>query len=292
MYSRCTVAAPVKTRRPSQRLSRTAGRCVPMLGTGTGRRASLGHTPLHRSPSSPGTPRHRKIVLGVFRGRSRAESRGAGALCRFILCQRECDRSPGVSAAPSAISRASSSGARPFAQECGETVVRRRLGELARESVSPQRGVGVAFEHGCARTIAAQRDDERHVLDRNRDVGVVRLARGMDPDRLARRRERAGKIVDRDEIAREVMEQRRAVPLSAPDRIAGSISRTMRDRSLRLTARVFDLGEIALPQSARRGRFRARGALCGAAQTCAPPSRDHHETGSSSARASSNCMRR
>jgi hypothetical protein len=35
------------------------------------------------------------------------------------------------------------------------------------------------------------------VLDRNRDVSMVRLARGVDPDRLACRRDRAGKIVHR-----------------------------------------------------------------------------------------------
>ena len=55
--------------------------------------------------------------------------------------------------------------------------------------------------------IAAQREDERQVLDRNRDVGMVRLARGTNPDRFASRRDRGGKIVHRGEIAREVDEQ-------------------------------------------------------------------------------------
>ena len=133
-----------------------------------------------------------------------------------------------VRAAPSAVSRASSSGASALVQDCGETVVRRRLGELALVSVSPKRGVGVAFECSRARKIAAQREDERQVLDRNRDVGVVRLARGMDPDRLARCRDRARKIVHRDEIAREVDEQAgESWSLSAPDRTAGSVSRTI-----------------------------------------------------------------
>ena len=72
-----------------------------------------------------------------------------------------------------------------------------------RESVSLERGVGVAFECGRARMVAAQREDERQVLDRNRDVGMVGLARRLDADRLTSRRDRAGKIVHCDEIARE-----------------------------------------------------------------------------------------
>jgi hypothetical protein len=54
--------------------------------------------------------------------------------------------------------------------------VRRRLGELALESVSPKRGIGETFERGRARTIAAQREDERQMLDRNRDVCMARKA--------------------------------------------------------------------------------------------------------------------
>jgi hypothetical protein len=98
-------------------------------------------------------------------------------------------------------------GREAVAQECGEAVVRRRLGELAQESMSLQRGVGIAFECGRAHKIAAQRDDEREMFDCLRDAVMVRFARGIDPDYLARRCERAGKIVHPGEIAREVQEQ-------------------------------------------------------------------------------------
>jgi hypothetical protein len=94
-----------------------------------------------------------------------------------------------------------------FSQEVGEAVVCRRLGELPLESVSLQRGVGISFEQGPARKIAAQRENERQMLDRNRNVSMIWLARGMDTDRLARRRDGAQKIVYRCEIAREVVEQ-------------------------------------------------------------------------------------
>ena len=129
-------------------------------------------------------------------------------------------------------------------QECGEAVVRRRLGELAFVSVALQRGIGVGFEYGCARTIAAQRNNERQMLDRNRDVGMIRLARGPNLDCLASRCSRARKIVHRDEKAREVIEQD-----GEPARIGTGAQRWKRlpsklDRSLRVTARVLDLGEI------------------------------------------------
>ena len=85
--------------------------------------------------------------------------------------------------------------------------MRRCLGELARESMSSKCSVGVTFEPGCAHTICTERDDERQVLDCDPEANVVRLARSMDANRLACRRERAGMIVRRDEIAREVLKR-------------------------------------------------------------------------------------
>ncbi len=108
---------------------------------------------------------------------------------------------------------------------------------------------------------------------------MVRLTRGADADRFASRRSRGGKIVHRDEVASEVEEQD-----GEPDRIGTRPHRPKRlasdrNRSLRLTARVFDLGEVERRNALCRGCFRASGALCAAARTSALPSRDRHETG-------------
>ena len=82
------------------------------------------------------------------------------------------------------------------------------------------------------------------MLDRNRDVGIVRLARGTDPDRLARRRDRAGKIVHRGEIAREIVEQAGERALIGTGPRCGKRLANNRNRSLRVTSRVFVLCEV------------------------------------------------
>ena len=155
------------------------------------------------------------------------EAAGAATLFRFVFLKRECDCSFWCKRSALGGQSCEFVGREAFAQECGETVVRRRLGELALESVSRKRGVGVAFEHSRARKIAAQRDGERQMLDRHRDVDVVRLVRGMDSDRLASCRNRARKIVHRDEIAREIDEQEGEHACIVTSSRRGSVSRTI-----------------------------------------------------------------
>jgi hypothetical protein len=133
-------------------------------------------------------------------------------------------------------------GRETFAQERGESVVRRSLDERAYVFVSDQRCVDVAFEYARARMVTAQGKDERQMLDRNGSQRTVRLARGLNPDRLACRPSRTGKIVDSSEVTRKVPELIATVPIVIPHqvkRLAGQL-----DRSLCQATRVLDYRKV------------------------------------------------
>ena len=132
--------------------------------------------------------------------------------------------------------------------------MRRRLGELARR-------IRVAVTQRRRSLRAWPRAQDRRAARRRAPGARSQSRRGHDPARARhgsrsprepprpRRKDRP----PRRDSPRGCGAGRRALVLSAPDRTAGSVSANDRDRSLRLTARVFDLREVE-----RRNLLRSR----------------------------------
>ena len=119
--------------------------------------------------------------------------------------------------------------------------MRRCLRDVAHKLMRPNRSVSVAFEQGCARQIAAHREDESDEFDGSRDLSVFRIERGADADCFASGCSRAGEIVDRrkgpGEIDNEIDEQGLIAACSHPRKYFMN----KRYRLRRLATRVCDL---------------------------------------------------